>query len=145
MTSGQARSKSLIHWALLGSVPLVAAVLLWLSRIEPDPRGFGTHEQLGLASCLPMRLWDVPCPGCGVTTSVALALHGRLWDSFVNQPFGALVAVLLALYLVVVPLAHFRGADLGRWIERPPARWVIAALGLFVLGSWVWKFLQLRS
>ena len=71
------RSKE--HWIVLALAWLALGGAFLLGRfLEPDPRGFGTHEQLGFRACLPVELWNVPCPGCGVTTAVTLAVHGEL-------------------------------------------------------------------
>src|SRR6185503_2475994 len=85
-----ARSRE--HWLLLLGAVALPIVLLGLGRaLHPDPRGFGTHEQLGFKACLPMRLWNFPCPGCGVTTSIALMAHGRPLAALRTQPFGPIV------------------------------------------------------
>ena len=82
------------HWVvLLGSLGgLVVLVLLGLF-VEPDPRGHGTHESFGLAPCLFVELWDLPCPGCGVTTSLTHAAHGHPLASFLAQPLGFALAL----------------------------------------------------
>lgn len=131
---------------LLALAPLVLASLVaarfWL---EPDGRGVGTHERLGLAPCLPMELWNFPCPGCGVTTSVTLAAHGRLLDSLRNQPFGFLVAVGLAAFVLLAPLVHLRGRDLWReLLEVRLARWFPVLATLLVL-SWLYKVSLVRG
>ena len=85
----------------------------------------------------------IPCPGCGVTTSVALAAHGRFIDSFVNQPFGLLCAFTGAFFVLWSLYMHVRGRDiyaavskfrLGRW-----GVWVGIAMGV----AWVYKIVQL--
>jgi len=120
----------------------VLAVFAWFVR--PDPRGFGTHEALGFPPCMPMKLWDLPCPGCGVTTSVALATHGELLASFVNQPFGFAVALLMAIAAVWAPLAHLRGRDLWGDVCRLAWGRVGAAGAALVIGAWVWKIWLVR-
>ena len=107
--------RSLEHWALLAPVLAAAAAVLVLGiLIDPDPRGFGTHEKLGMAPCHFLAWTGFPCPGCGVTTSVSLAAHGRFAESFANQPFGALVAVLVPLTAIFALVQHARRRDLGR-------------------------------
>src|SRR4051794_5757921 len=49
-------------------------VAYWL---EPDPRGFGTHQRLGLPPCTIRSLCGFPCPSCGMTTSFACFIKGR--------------------------------------------------------------------
>jgi hypothetical protein len=81
-----------------------------------------------------------PCPTCGVTTSFALAAHGRLFDSFVNQPFG-LILLLLAVMGLLVSLATLAA---GRSWLPAATRWSVPAfiMALIILGlvSWVYKW-----
>jgi hypothetical protein len=131
------------HYLLLGlsfaALAGVAVLGLWMN---PDPRGFGTHEQLGLAPCRSMEWLGFPCPGCGVTTSVSLFWHGELWASFVNQPFGCLFAGVLPLLALGAIVAHFRGRDLYlRLLAARLGRFFIA-LGSLMLAAWIYKILQ---
>lgn len=74
------------------------AVLAVGACLTPRGGGFGTHTQLGLPSCSMLVTTGYPCPGCGMTTSVSLTLHGRLGEAFGAQPFGVVfVAGLAAL------------------------------------------------
>ncbi len=131
------------HYVLLGLavVSLIGVAVLGLV-VEPDPRGFGTHEQLGLAPCRTMEWAGIPCPGCGVTTSVSLLWHGDLWASFVNQPFGFLMGVLVPLGAVGAIVGHFRGHDLCA--DAAAMRWgrMLIALGVVMLVAWTYKILQ---
>jgi hypothetical protein len=50
-------------------------------RVDPydesgRPRTHGTHRQLGLPACHVLSTIGFPCPSCGMTTAVALMLHG---------------------------------------------------------------------
>jgi len=128
------------HWILLALAPACALVLIVLgSVVHPSPTGFGTHTQLGLRPCLALQWFGLPCPGCGVTTSVSLAAHGHPLAAFVNQPFGLVVAVLLAIYPLwtMWQLAH--GRDLSASLARYSARAWMIFLGLSMLGAWIYK------
>lgn len=127
--------------ALLGPLLLVAFGL-WLA---PDARGYGTHEKLGLPPCMFMKWFHVPCPGCGVTTSVALAAHGRILDSARNQPFGLFVALMIPAAAIWALVGHFRGRDLYRdltSIRLGAWTWWLAG-GLFA--AWVYKVVVVLS
>jgi hypothetical protein len=119
--------RSIEHGFVLGSLLLAPLLLVafgvWLN---PDPRGYGTHEKLGLPPCMMMKWFHVPCPGCGVTTSVALAAHGRILDSARTQPFGLLVALAIPAAAVWAIAGHLRGRDLYR------------DLNSIRLGAWTW-------
>lgn len=61
--------------------------------LEPDGAGHGTHEQLGLPSCMWMSVFEAPCPTCGMTTAFSHAARGSLLDSLVAQPLGGVLAI----------------------------------------------------
>jgi hypothetical protein len=137
--------RSYEHWLLiaLALAGLVALLVLGLF-VKPDPRGYGTHEQLGLPSCKPMEWWGIPCPGCGVTTSVALAARGHLWASIHNQPFGFLVACGIPLFAIWCAAHHFRGRDLHTELKRMKLLWWGAIVATVMLFGWVYKLALIR-
>lgn len=130
---------------LLVALALPLALIAVGRVLEPDPRGWGTHEQLGFEPCYPMEHWNVPCPGCGVTTALALAVHGRPLAALRAQPFGVLV-LLLALGSAGWALAsHARGRELGPELARVVwKRWVMW-LGTLGLLSWLYKLAAVRG
>ncbi len=92
-----------------------------------------------------MTHWNVPCPGCGVTTAVSLAAHGRVLDSLRTQPFG-LVLMAATLGTTLWALAwHRRGRDL--YAEFPRRRWKGhgTALALLALLAWLYKIALARG
>lgn len=115
-------------------------VLAIALRLDPDPRGVGTHEQLGLPPCGMVAAFGVPCPSCGFTTTFTLAAHGRPLRAAVNQPFGLL---LFGLTVVSVPLGIvcvWRGVSWLSLLDRLPlGRVALIALGLW-LASWLYKW-----
>ena len=60
---------------LVWAIPLVLGTMALV--LEPDARGHGTHEQLGLPACHARDWLGVPCPGCGVTTAVVYLGQGH--------------------------------------------------------------------
>jgi len=123
---------------LLGflSLAVVAVFALLAFGTHPDPRGLGTHEQLGLAPCGWLQGKGYPCPTCGCTTAASLIVHLRPIDAFVAQPFGALLA-LAALAFVVLALAHIvRGRSLMARLAFWPWGRILLLSGVVLLGSW---------
>jgi hypothetical protein len=128
------------HWLVLGGALAVALGLGIAGLVlHPDPRGFGTHEQLGLQPCLPMTLWGIPCPGCGVTTSVVLAVHGRLAAALATQPFGLLLALVGTVFAVWAPLAHVSGRDLWSDLGRVAWRRLLPLAATALVLAWAYK------
>ncbi len=133
------------HWILFaaGVGGLLVLVVLGV-LVDPDPRGFGTHERLGLPSCKPMDWWNVPCPGCGVTTSVALAARGRIWESIANQPFGFLVALALPAFAAWCVWHTLRGRDLNNAVHEVQVGRLGFVLGALMVAAWIYKLALVR-
>lgn len=73
---------------------LIGALVLTLSLL-PVPAGLQ-----GRSICTFRNLFDLPCPGCGVTRSLRATAHGDLASALDFNPFGPLffgAAVLLLL------------------------------------------------
>jgi hypothetical protein len=119
-----------------------AAVLTIATQLTPSPTGYGTHLQLGLGSCSFLRLFGIPCPMCGMTTTFAHLAHFHLWAGTANQPFGLVLFLLTVGALVVgaldlaVPRGRWR--SIGRWIERRENA-VAAFLLLGMIAGWSYK------
>ncbi len=128
------------HWLLLALAPACVLALVVLGTVvTPSPAGHGTHTQLGLPPCLSMQWLDLPCPGCGVTTSIALAARGKWLAALETQPFGLLVAIALAAYPLFVLWHSLRGSDLYRAASRWPAKPWLFGLGAAILLAWIYK------
>ncbi len=134
------------HWTLLGLALLgLAAVVVLGAFVDPDPRGYGTHERLGMDPCRMLQWTGVPCPGCGVTTSVSLAAQGEFAASLRNQPFGFLLAFLVPLAAVLALVQHARGRDLASDLAAMRWRWWLLVLGFAASAGWIWKLASLRG
>ena len=126
-----------LHYVLLAAPWVVLAAVAAVGFLtEPDPRGFGTHEQLGFSACAFREWLGAPCPTCGVTTSVSHLAHGDLLASLRTQPLG-LVITLAAM--VAGPwsfVAHRRGVDLGKMARNlAPKFWALVTVT--VMTCWV--------
>ena len=135
--SASAGSDSRLTAAVIFAVSVaVLGVAFWLT---PNPNGFGTHQALGLPPCGLLRSTGIPCATCGMTTSFSYAAHGDLVASFINQPAGAILALLTAMAAVVSGYALVTGmslAPIGAVIFRPR---VIVLAGAVVLIAWAYK------
>ena len=119
----------------------VLGLAFWL---EPDGRGIGTHEQLGLSPCGFMEITEIPCPMCGMTTTFTLLAHVELWKGIQNQPFGFVLFILTVFIFVVSTLEVFFPRDrfnkLLQHIQPNEFRWIrVLILGLII--SWIYKII----
>ncbi len=55
---------------------VVLGVARWL---EPDAKGYGTHQQLGLPPCSSILLFGSKCPACGMTPPGAWRWMAAWW------------------------------------------------------------------
>jgi hypothetical protein len=118
---------------VLAGLALVAGFGL-SGRLSPDPRGYGTHQQLGLPGCTFQMLTQWPCPSCGGTTAFAHFVRGQ-WPSAVRANAAAFMLALVCA--VLIPWSWASAAS-GRAIgidnpERTVLMLVIAMSLLFAL------------
>jgi hypothetical protein len=115
---------------LLAACGVAAVALLATARgLNPDPRGIGTHEQLGLSACGFASLTGWRCPTCGMTTSWSHAARGNVRSALAASGGGT---VLLAVTLLAVPWA-LASAIAGRWLGGRPTARVLLVIG----GAWL--------
>ena len=116
--SNEAIASNFGRAALVGiAVVLVGffAVALWLS---PDPRGFGTHQQLGLPPCSFRLLFGRPCPSCGMTTCFTHFVRAE----FVQAAQANFAGVVIASTCVLLIPWCVWSAVIGRyWLVSDPA------------------------
>jgi Protein of unknown function (DUF2752) len=111
-------------------IGLAALMLVATARsLTPDPRGYGTHEQLGLGACSFTRLTGWRCPTCGMTTAWARATRGDLRAALAASGGGT---VLLLLTVIAAPWL-LGSAAAGRWLGGRPSAGVLLGIG----GAWL--------
>jgi hypothetical protein len=130
--------------ALAAPSGAVLGIARWL---DPSPKGYGTHLQLGLGECTMMHLTGYPCPMCGMTTAFSLYADLRPVDAFLNQPFGLVLftATLLAFIIGVSDLITGRG--LWRRALAAVDRRESLVAGVLLVGmlvGWIYKVIALH-
>ena len=109
-------TRSLLALAALGLM-LVFGIARWL---EPDPRGYGTHTQLGLSPCAFVLVTGQRCPTCGMTTSFAWFARGRFDRSWRANPAGSVLAPTCVVLIPWLLAGAARGRPVGfRTLDRP--------------------------
>ena len=114
----------------------LTVVLVLAAWLEPDPRGLGTHTQLGLPPCGFLWLTGLPCPGCGLTTSFALMAAGEWLRAFRTQPLGVLLYALCVFAWPVCAAGWIRGWSVHATLSRLPVYTVALGLSLLALFNW---------
>ncbi|MEZ6197528.1 MAG: DUF2752 domain-containing protein [Planctomycetota bacterium] len=122
------------------TIVIAVAVVLGLAvRIEPDSRGFGTHEQLGLQPCGYLQDTGRPCPSCGMTTAFSNTVRLRFGAAFRANPAGfllCLVAMATPLYLAHARLTHRRAS---RIFDAPRLGWILVGGAAILAASWAYE------
>jgi hypothetical protein len=114
---------------LLAALGLLLIGLLATARgLTPDPRGYGTHEQLGLAPCGFARWTGLRCPTCGMTTAWSLAVRGEFKAALASSLSGALLCGLS----IAAAAWTLGSAIAGNWIVTRPTAPLLLTLG----GAW---------
>jgi hypothetical protein len=129
------RSRQVLVLLALG----VMVVLGIAMRLRPDPRGFGTHGQLGLGPCAFLELSGRPCPSCGMTTAFSWAVRGRMIEGWRANPAGVVIA---STCMVMVPWMVFASISGRTWpfrsAEGPLVSVVLAAVALALI-TWAFR------
>ncbi len=122
--------------ALAASALALVAVLVVASRLEPDARGYGTHEQIGLRPCAYLATTGRFCPSCGMTTSFAWFVRAEPARSWGANPAGSLLAptCLILIPWLLAASARGRPAPFGT-LEQPLVVLAVAAVAVTLL-SW---------
>lgn len=120
--------------ALACSAPLVLAATL-----TPSTAGMGTHTQLNLPECGFVLATGLPCATCGCTTAFAHAADGSLLTSFVTQPFGALLALALAMMALIAGWSAASGMSLTPLGRMMATKGFVLPWVVLLLGAWGYK------
>lgn len=125
---------------ILGVVTAVGLVLLALAiYLKPDPRGYGTHEQLFLLPCGFYKVTGLPCPTCGMTTAYANMARLQLGPAFRAQPFGSLLFLLSTGSALGSLFCLAAGRQVLHRIEAMSWRWPAYFLVTAFILSWLAK------
>jgi hypothetical protein len=120
-------------------------ILLIGRLLRPAAAGVGTHEQLGLPPCAFLHFTGIPCPACGLTTSVAHATRLHIFESILTQPFGFVVFLLAVLSVPLSIYLSYRRIPLSTLAEMRGRKGAAGLmLSLFLL-SWFYKIAVMKG
>jgi len=138
--------RSRAGWTFVGILLAGVLGLVLLGALTtPDPRGHGTHEQLGLPRCMFLEYTGIPCPGCGVTTAMSSFAHGEFGAAIRVQPFGVLIAAGIVLFFAIALLDTLRNKDAWAEFRRRWKPWMSWCLGVALLAAWCYKIAVTRA
>ena len=83
--------------------------------------------------------YDLPCPSCGMTTSVVAFAQGRIFESFYIQPAAAflcsvLVVTAILSFLILVFGVYF--VFLERFFNEGKVKHIILAVLIIIVAGW---------
>jgi hypothetical protein len=102
-------------------VAIICGIFVVALQLTPNASDIGTHQQLGLPPCPLYALTDIPCPACGLTTSITHVAHGHLRASLAAHPFGPAIALL---FVVMACMSAYGLVRPFRWTDVLMHRWV---------------------
>jgi hypothetical protein len=127
------------RWSFASGALVLLSVLAIAACLRPDPRGQGTHEQLGLPPCSFQILFGKRCPSCGMTTAWAHFIQGHPLWALQTHVGGTLLAGLA----LVGSLAALGMAARGRRFAWQPSERQAVSLAIvvvaLVLVEWGWR------
>ena len=125
-----------VRCLLLAAAAGILGLLVLARKLEPDPRGFGTHTQLGMRPCSFLAMTGRPCPACGMTTAFAWFLRGRIDRSWQANPAGCVLAVLSVPLMAWLVASSVANQPCGfKSLSRPLVFLLVAAVVLS-LATW---------
>ncbi len=92
-----------------------------------------------LVPCGFKQKYDLPCPTCGMTTSVVAFAQGKILEAFYIQPAAALLCCIFLIiaflaFLVAVFGVYFR--FINRFFTEVKIRYIILALIVIIAAGW---------
>ena len=129
----RASSRQRLLAGLVLSVVVISFGLFWLAANAKIDMG------LLINPCGFKQRYGLPCPTCGMTTSVLTFVQGKIFESFYIQP----VAALLCCIMVVVAFLAFLIAVFGvyfvflrRFFTEVKIKHIILALIVIIAAGW---------
>jgi hypothetical protein len=119
----------------------LAGLMLVARNLTPSPRGFGTHEQLGLPPCTFLTATGRRCPSCGMTTSLAHLTRGQWSKALRSNVAGVLVGLASFASAPWCLLSAAVGRPVGVRSIRPVLACIVALVALVSVGGWILRLL----
>jgi hypothetical protein len=129
------------RWLLVGwSLFLIGGFALAFA-LEPDPRGYGTHQSLGLPPCTFRMLFGIPCPSCGMTTSFSHLMHGNVSQAIRASASGVVLAAVCAIQIPWCWWSAVRSRLVAVAQPATTLLWLFIALTVICLVNWTLRLI----
>ncbi len=126
-------------YIVLAFVSLAGYLWLGLNLLE------GLTRSAVPSVCLFKEVTGLPCPSCGTTRSLLLLIQGRIFDSFMMNPFGIFAAIALATVPLWILADTVRRSEsfYRRYVEMEQLlsrnRFLAACAAAIVTLNWFWN------
>ena len=120
-----------------GLVFLCIAALFGLFRLAANGK---INIGLWLAPCGFKQRCGLPCPTCGITTSILAFASGKIFASFYIQPAGALLCCILVIAAFLALLTAVFGVHfqfLKRFFTEIKVKYMILAVIIIIAAGWM--------
>ena len=129
------------RWGAASAGVTLLALLSAAACLEPDPRGYGTHQRLGLPPCSFQRLVGRRCPSCGMTTSWSHLMRGEMVKSLQANAAGTMLGILAGALIPWLLASGMRGTWIGGYPHQRTVLALMTAVLVLALVDWALRFL----
>lgn len=124
--------------AALWAVFLIGGFFI-ATRLEPNPAGLGTHQQLGLPPCSMQVLLGAPCPSCGMTTSFAHFVRGQFLQSAQANLAGLMLAIVCVVNIPWSGAIAFTGTYRSNYPVSELFLWTVGPITVVAVIQWLFR------
>ena len=122
---------------LVAALIFTAITALFIALWQDSANNIDIGKSLG--PCGFKQVYDLPCPGCGMTTAAIAFASGRIFKAFTIQPAGAILCSILIItafftFLIAVFGVYF--CFLERFLAKIKIRYLILGLVIIILAGW---------
>jgi hypothetical protein len=121
--------KRIWGWGVLTGVPALF-VVAWLLGLFP-----AVLDSMPL--CAVRHFLGCPCPGCGLTHSLAALTHGEIRASIDAHPMGVVIALWLCWLFLREVWRMVRGSPMPALVGVETRDWLVGAFIAALMSQWI--------
>jgi hypothetical protein len=84
--------------------------------------------------------YNLPCPACGITTSMLAFFRGQIAKSIITQPAGAILCIILLISVLLAFISAFLGvffSHIDKLFTKIRLRYIIIIIIAVFVISWI--------